>query len=321
MRMSVEHFYTRLKYGRNLLALNFYMTVELGIAQRGVAKLLERLFHVTIGTGDSWYLRKKVAAYYADTRQQLLERIANGRLVHVDETRARIRRNAGYIWVFTNLRDVVYVYSESREADILLETLKDFKGVLVSDFYAAYDSIACPQQKCLIHLMRDLNDELLAQPFDNELRRIVYDFASLVRPMIDTIDRYGLKKRHLGKHQKCVERFYRSLTRTEWQSESAMKFRQRFEKNRDRLFTFLRHDGVAWNNNAAEHAIKAYASIREGPQGAPTAKAINEELTLLSICETCRYSNIDFLDFLRSGEKDIEAFAQSRSRRRRKSIC
>jgi hypothetical protein len=37
------------------------------------------------------------------------------------------------------------------------------------------------------------------------------------------------------------------------------KYKQRFEKNRDKLFTFLRYDGVPWNNNNAEHAIKAFA--------------------------------------------------------------
>jgi len=40
---------------------------------------------------------------------------------------------------------VAYVYSETREGDLLHTMLKDFKGVLVSDFYAAYDSIHCPQ--------------------------------------------------------------------------------------------------------------------------------------------------------------------------------
>ena len=44
----------------------------------------------------------------------------------------------------------------------LLKTmLQNFSGVLVSDFYAPYDAIECPQQKCLIYLIRDLNDELL----------------------------------------------------------------------------------------------------------------------------------------------------------------
>jgi Transposase IS66 family len=58
--------------------------------------------------------------------------------------------------VFCNFEEVVYVYSENREGVTMQEILKDCKGVLVSDFYAAYDSIDCPQQKYLIHLMRDL---------------------------------------------------------------------------------------------------------------------------------------------------------------------
>lgn len=312
-----ERLYTRLKFGRNLIALNFYMTVELGIQQRRAARLLDRLFGVTIGTGDSWYLRRKVAAYYDETRRGMLERIAGGRLVHADETRARIKGDMGYVWVFTNLNDVAYVYSESRESDILSKTLGKFRGVLVSDFYAAYDSLECEQQKCLIHLMRDLNDELLGHPFDEDLRRMVHAFADLVKPMIATIDRYGLKSRHLKKHQILVERFYRSLGRDAWRSEVALKFRDRFEKNRHKLFTFLHHDGVTWNNNPAEHAVKAYAGMREIAQGALSPTSIDQELILLSIAESCRYRGVDFLDFLRSGEKDIEVFAQSQLRRQR----
>ena len=39
-----------------------------------------------------------------------------------------------------------YMYRPTREGDFLRELLKDFHGVLVSDFYAAYDAIECPQQ-------------------------------------------------------------------------------------------------------------------------------------------------------------------------------
>ena len=70
----------------------------------------------------------------------------------------------GYIWVFTNLEEVVYMYRPTREGDFLRELLKDFHGVLVSDFYAAYDLLECPQQKCLIHLMRDINQDVAEQP-------------------------------------------------------------------------------------------------------------------------------------------------------------
>ena len=88
------------------------------------------------------------------------------------------------------------------------------------------------------------------------------------------------------------------------------------QKNRDTLFTFLRHDGVPWNNNNAEHAIKAFATLREVIKGVTSESGLRNYLVLLSICETCNYQGLDFLDFLRSGETDIGAFADSRQKRR-----
>jgi Transposase IS66 family len=49
-------------------------------------------------------------------------------------------------------------------------------------------------------------------------------------------------------------------------------------KNRDRLFTFLDHDGVPWNNNNAEHAIKAFARLRNIFGGTSTVKGMREYL-------------------------------------------
>ena len=39
----------------------------------------------------------------------------------------------------------------------------------------------------------------------------------------------------------------------------------------------------------------------------------------LSVRQTCKYMGVDILDFLRSGEKDIHAFAEGRRRRKRPS--
>ena len=72
-----------------------------------------------------------------------------------------LKPGIGYVWAITNLEEAVYFYSPTREGDFVHRLLKDFKGVLVSDFYTAYDSLDCPQQKCLIHLIRDLNDDML----------------------------------------------------------------------------------------------------------------------------------------------------------------
>ena len=154
------------------------------------------------------------------------------------------------------------MYKPTREGEFLRELLRDYTGVLISDFYGAYDSLPCPQQKCLIHLMRDLNNDILKHPFGEELKGLVQDFALLLRPMIETVDRYGLKAYFLRKHKVGVEQFYMGLSKRHYQSEMALSYKRRFEKNRDKLFTFLAYDGVLWNNNNAEHAIKQFAHYR-----------------------------------------------------------
>jgi hypothetical protein len=112
-----------------------------------------------------------------------------------------------------------------------------------------------------------------------------------------------------------VGRFYRRTSGTAFQSESAIKFKERFEKNKDKLFTFLKYDGVPWNNNNAEHAIKAFAMLRHLIKGVTSEKGLRDYLVMISICETCKYKKVDFLDFLLSSEKGIGAFVKSKRRK------
>jgi Transposase IS66 family len=294
----------------NLRAYFIYHIVGLHVPQLTMRRSLNRLFGFDLTPGTLHDFKVVASRWYLDTKRKILERIVNGTLVHADETRANIKGHLAYVWVLTNLREVVYILAESREGETIKELLKGFHGVLVSDFYAAYSAIACPQQKCLVHLMRDLNDEILDNPFDDEMKSIVARFAGLLKPMIDTIDRRGLKRFFLNKHLVEVDRFYRFLETTDFDSEAALKCKSRFERNRDTLFTFLRYDGVPWNNNNAEHAIKAFAGLRDVLSGSTTKTSLDEYLTLLSVAETCKYRGLDFLDFLRSEETDIDTFAR-----------
>lgn len=130
----------------------------------------------------------------------------------------------------------------------------------------------------------------------------------LLKPIIETIDRFGLKADFLKNHKVFVESFYKKLSNFDYKSEAALKYKKRFEKYHGKLFTFLDYDGIPWNNNNAEHTIKSFAMLRKVIGGTSTANGIREYLTLFSICETCKYKGVSFLDFLRSGEKNIDAF-------------
>ena len=307
--------WTRSKFGTEIVAYALYQNIGLRLPQESVVGSLNKLFgfHLPVGTTSAF--KQAAAKAYEESYNALVKSLCSGRLLHADETKVSVKGKTGFVWVFANLEEVAYIYSETREGELLHALLKDFTGVLVSDFYAAYDGIRCPQQKCLIHLIRDLNDDVLKHPYDEELKRIAQAFAGLVRPMVETVDRHGLKSHFLRKHRMSVDRFYRQLSAMALQSQAAVKLRNRFQKNREKLFTFLSFDGVPWNNNNAEHAVKAFATLRNVIGGSSTEKGIREYLVLLSICETCKYKGLDFLDFLRSGEKNIDAFA-SRLRRR-----
>jgi len=289
-------------------AFVIYQVIELRISQHAVGRSFENLFDLSIYVKAVNGIKSRWAQQYEATYQAILEKIAAGNLVHADETKVTIDGSHRYVWVFTNLEEVAFVYGETREGKTPQEVLRHFRGVLVSDFYTVYDSFDCPQQKCLIHLMRDINDDLHKEPFNEEMKLIAYSFAALLKPIVETVDQFGLKARHLHKHRRSVDRFYDALSQRNYQTELANGYRRRFEKYRDRLFTFLGYDGIPWNNNNAEHAIKAFVRLRNVIGANSTAKSMRDYLVLLSVAETCKWKGLNFLSFLRSGARDIDGF-------------
>ncbi len=283
-----------------------------------ITAMMRDYFGLSVPRPDLCRFMHELAERYAPVRSKIIGELVVGKLLHADETQAKLRSgHTGYVWVFTNMEAVAYVYRDSREGAFLHELLSGFRGVLVSDFYAAYDSLPCRQQKCLVHLIRDLNDDLLSNPFDEEYKSLVADFGHLLRRIIAAVDTHGLKAHLLSKYRGEVDRYFNSLDARSFRSEVAEKYRTRFLGCRDKLFEFLGHDGVPWNNNNAEHAIKHFANYRVLADGRMTEDGLNNYLTLLSIYETCKYKGISFLGFLLSGTQDLEAYHERQRRKRR----
>jgi hypothetical protein len=292
-------------YGSNLRAYVIYLLIELRLSHKHIVEHLKSLFGLSVSRTAINNIKSFAAHEYEGLYRSILHSISSGNLVHVDETKGVVYGGGHYVWIFTNLRSVAYVYSATRDADVLRDVLQGFSGVLVSDFYGAYEAMECQQQKCLIHLMRDINELVLKYPFNSELTYITSRFGTLLRNIVDSIDRWGLKAKHLRKHKREAEKFLSEVEASECSSEAAVGLRRRFVKNRARLFTFLEFDGVPWNNNNAEHAVRAFTRLRN-MMATSTVKGTKEYAVLLSIQQTLKYRNLDFLVFLRSGSKTIE---------------
>jgi hypothetical protein len=250
-----------------------------------------------------------LARIHAVTENLLLSKLRLGNVICGDEAKMAIRRGiVGYVWVFSGPEVVIYRFCRSRDATVLNEVLKGFGGVLVSDFYNVYDSVPWVQQKCLIHLVRDINDDLLKSPFDDELKEVAIRFTALMTPIIESIDRYGLTKHHLARFTVDVERYRKWAAGQQFTSGAAQGYQKRISKYGDRLFTFLSHDGVPWNNNLAENAVKLIASRRRFIGGLMSEDGIRDYLIFLSIYQTLRRKGGSFLRFLLSGKTDVFEF-------------
>ena len=312
--VSDNHHLGKSPYSANVLAYLIYNIIEVHIPQYKLSQIMQKMFGYPLGQPTINRMIQRTVENYRDTYEEIRQRLSHGKLIHADETHVSVKGKDSYVWVFTSMEDVIYIWSETRESSVATEILKDFKGVLVSDFYSAYNSAACPQQKCLIHLIRDLNGHIYKEPFNQEIKQVVQEFATLLKPIIDTIDRFGLKARFLRKHKLAVTRFYDALLCRKYNTELAEKVQARLKKNRARLFTFLDYDNVPWNNNNAEHAVKAFAALRRVLDGPTNERGIRDYLVLLSIYQTCTYRGIDFFEYLRSGEKRIDGYAGKRGR-------
>lgn len=130
----------------------------------------------------------------------------------------------------------------------------------------------------------------------------------LLVPVFKDVNRYGLKARHLRKHVKAVARFYRqAIERPESRCELVQTYRKRFTRYRESLFRFLNDDGIPWNNNMAERALR-HLAIQRKISGSLYKTGATDYLRLLGISQTCRFQGKSFLKFLLSGQRDVDEF-------------
>ena len=133
------------------------------------------------------------------------------------------------------------------------------------------------------------------------MKNLFYNVKELMLPIFETIDKYGLKIRHLNKFKSKVDSFYDGITNSLYKSEITQKYQNRFLKYRHKLFVFLHYDNIPWNNNMAERGLRHIAVQRK--ISTHFREGIEDYLLLLGIMQTCRFYGQSFLEFLISAKK------------------
>ena len=189
------------KYGHGLATWCIYNNLVCGQNLGRVRRALNDIFDLDVPQPTIFRFKSALREMLQPIYDRILAHLLKGSLLHIDETEVSLRGCKGYVWVFASMDATYFEYRDSRKAQFLGSLLKGFQGVLISDFFTGYDSLSSPQQKCLIHLIRDMNEDLLNNSFDNEYKDLAQRFADLLRQIVETVDKYGLKQRHFRRHR------------------------------------------------------------------------------------------------------------------------
>lgn len=294
-------------YGHGFQSWVVYSRLFLRLPYRVITQTLEDQFGEKISQSSISNFLRYFSEYYAETEQLLTKKILESPFIHADETPINIQGVEQYVWVFSDGRHVIFRLTPTREAEVVHKFLNDYSGTLISDFYPGYDSVKCKQQKCWVHLIRDMNDDLWKSPFDSEFEGFIVKVRNLIVPILKTVEEHGLKKKKLSKFNADVSQFYEETIKKNYKSELTLKYQKRFLRYEESLFTFLEENNIPWNNNAGERAIR-HLAVQRKISGSFFESLAPKYLMLLGIMQTCRFQGKSLLKFLLSKEKDVDQF-------------
>jgi transposase len=212
---------------------------------------------------------RTVARQGAGAAVQIQEQVRASPVVHGDETGWRENGRNGYVWTFSTPAARLFVRGNRAGSVVDAALGPDFAGVLVSDFYAAYDHVPTAKQRCWAHLLRDVHALRQQHPADAALAA----WASALYALYER-GRAGATGPTLG--TRAAQRRQWAL-RAELQAgvrELAMlpaaepppvyrTLAGRLRRYEGELFTFVTEPGVPPDNNAAERSLRHLVTQRK----------------------------------------------------------
>lgn len=277
--------------GNRMLALTAWLHYALGNTLSQIVEVFN--FHLQMkvtpgGLLQMWYrLAEILSPWYEQIRQEGL----TSAVLHGDESGWRVNGKTHWLWCFANSMLSYFMIDRSRGQPALLKFFtQEFGGVLVSDFWGAYNAVVCAlRQTCLVHLLRELeHTEKYKSPgvhwpeFAKKLRRLLGDAIRLWRRKDElSPETYASRRRRLTTRLDA-------LIATPWKDRHAKRLLKRLRRHRNDLFTFLDQPGVPFDNNLAERSIRPAVIIRKNSYGNRSDQGADVQAILMSIFFTLK---------------------------------
>ena len=265
-----------------------------------IQRYLKGRYGLHLSVGELVALVRGVAVRGQGEYTQLQQAIRDSPVVHGDETGWRQDGRNGYLWSFSTPKVRYFLYRPSRAGAVVEEVLgEEFDGVLVSDFYGAYNVYQGPHQRCWVHLLRAMHQ--LKERYPQEVAvaawtegvREVYDRAQAY-PGPDPTLPVVVQQAQRVKQQREYERELRALCQPHVKTQAPMSVLcQRVERFLPELFIFVAEPQVPADNNAAERSLRPPVVSRKISGGTRSDQGSETKSVLASLFGTWRLQGRD----------------------------
>jgi transposase len=286
------------RFGIHLMLLVCYLRT-LGVTWEKERAYFQDSYGLKLSHGALVHMETVVAKALGKKYAALLQEVREAKSVHFDDTGWRIDGVGHWLWVLLSKGAAWYTVENTRSRRIVEENLGDlFDGVTVSDFFPSYRNLPYTQQKCLIHLLREIHR------FEEKPDFVLDDEWKSVRMRTKRLVTEARNSRENGMPQdKREDLQLRLIARAN--AVGAMKLQNRYAKTLARLvgqysemlFTFVVEDDVAWENNAAERGLRPLVVNRKVSFGSRSPEGAQRLAVMHSIAQTARLRNESFFAF------------------------
>jgi transposase len=297
--------------GNRLLGLSAWMHYGNGSTLRQITEVLNFHLQIKITDGGLVQMWHRLADVLFPWYKQIHRQCLDAAVLNADETGWRVNGTTHWLWCFTQSQATYYLIDRSRGHPALEKFfVEEFAGVLVTDFWAAYDAIACgAHQRCWPHLLRELKEVEAAgrdrddwPSFARRLRRIYADGVKL-RAARTQVEDFDLATARL-------ERRVIELAIADWRQPDAARLAKRLHKYGEQLLSFLTDDAIPPDNNAAERAIRPAVLIRKNSYANQSDRGALTQAVLMSIYRTIRQRGLDPLASLLEALRQLATTGQ-----------
>jgi regulator of replication initiation timing len=276
---------TKVSLGDNVQVLVATLITVERLSYEQVRIILNTLFHLTISDGEIAKILQREASKLVVTEAAMLASIQQETSHHLDESRYDLKGEPRYVWgmVGGESGDIVYKVGVSRGKGIAQALRGDSSGVLVSDDYGAYRTLAKDHQLCFAHLIRKFRD-LATHPDFTPDQLIKIQSTYLEIKAFFQATKTACRDPDPETYRPLLTKQLATIAVIDpTDPKPVVRLKTTLKKNINQYLTCLSFPTIALTNNLAERAMRHVVLKRKNSFGAQSERGAKALGTLLSV--------------------------------------